>query len=140
MYHDYAPPMRHLPRPRSTTFRIVLAMALLAWATLASGAPRTPGSMGDAHARMNAADVSMHCAGAPQAHATSHLHSAHTTPGGQGDCCHGGCHCLSACSVVLLVPFVALGATPGHKLSPVSGLALRVVPATAAPPLRPPIA
>jgi hypothetical protein len=128
--------MRHLPRPRSTIFRIVLAMSLLAWAALALGAPRMPVPMGVAHAKTNAVDVSVHCAGMPQAHAPSHLHSV---PVGQGDCCHDGCHCLSACSAVLLVAFAAVGTAPDSGQLRMRAAA-DVATVSAAPPLRPPIA
>lgn len=140
MYCDYARRMRHLPRPRSTIFRIVLAMALLAWTALALGAPRTPVPMGAAHAQMNAVDLSVHCMGMSQAHVTSsRLHPAPAVPGGQGDCCHGGCHCLSSCSVALLVPFAGAGTIPkaGRERAQVTAI---VLTAGAAPPLRPPIA
>jgi len=139
MYYDYARRMRHLPRPRSTIFRIVLAMALLAWTALALGAPRTPVPMGAPHAQMNAVDMPVHCMGMPRAHAIPHPHSAPVVPGGQGDCCHGGCHCLSACSVALLVPFAGAGTIPkaGRERAQVTAI---VLTASAAPPLRPPIA
>lgn len=139
MYYDYALRMRHLPRPRSTIFRIVLAMALLAWTALAFGAARTPVPMNAAHAQVNAVDMSVHCMGMPQTHALSHPHSAPVVPGGQGGCCHGGCHCLSAFSVALLVPFVDAGTLPeaGRVCAQVTAV---VLTASAAPPLRPPIA
>lgn len=120
----------------------MLAMALLAWATLAFGVPAMSPPAGQApamqsHARVKACTHGHDMAMAPSG--SQHPH-APGMPAGHGDCCHGGCHCLSACSVVLLVPFVALGAAPAHRSPSVSGLVVGVVPATAAPPLRPPIA
>ncbi len=142
MHNDYARRMRCLPRPNSPFFRAVLAMALLAWTTLAFGMPAMSASGGHARmpgARMQATMASLHCHGMSRASAGSHHRSAPAAPAGHGDCCHAGCHCLSACNAVLVVPATRVDPLPpaGVALLPVLA---HVRPAVLTPPLRPPIA
>ena len=142
MHNDYAPRMRRLPRPTSTFFRATLAMAMLAWTALAFGMSVISPSGG--HAPMSGphtqfTETSSHCHGMTMASAGSHLHPAPAVPMGHGDCCHAGCHCLSACNAVLVVPASPLGLLPPGAPAPTPLLA-HVRPAGLAPPLRPPIA
>jgi hypothetical protein len=123
----------------------VLAVALLAWTTLAFGAPlQTVGvaSM-DSYSQVSASRTSaVHCDGMSMPvsamHAAAQRGHAPTMPAGHGDCCHGGCHCASACNAVLTVPRLA-------TLAPVPHAALQIAAPVApasmpeVPPLRPPI-
>lgn len=139
---DYAQPMRRLPRPNSTVFRVVLSMALLAWTVLAFGMPAMPPPHGQVLATQSHAQAAKTCAHGQDmamAGSESHHQGAPGTPMGHGDCCHGGCHCLSACNAALLVPFAATGVMPEHS-PPCASIIADVLSAMAAPPLRPPIA
>lgn len=142
MCHDYARGMRHLPRSHSGGFRITLAMALLAWVMLASGALAAPVRLaGMAPVDSNASAAQCEGMPVPDASTLSIAYQNHTPgmPAGHGNCCHGGCHCSSVCNAVLTVPQLAMMAPAGYVLLPVS---VPVDPALlpAAPPLRPPIA
>lgn len=125
----YAPPMRHLPRPQSTLFRIVTALALMAWTALAFGALPSSGAAPD-------------CASAtatPMVMGGGHAAAPAKVPAGQPDCCHAVCHCLAPFAVVVVVPPALDNAIPRVRLVFVFASAEPVV-ATVAPPLRPPIA
>lgn len=137
---DYA--RRMLVRPHSTTFRLILALAMLAWTVLASGTPAISASAlgatsGSAHVQTAAERA--HCRAMAMTGAGMHHGHAPAAPAGHGDCCHAGCHCLFACSVMIGVPPVLPG-FPRFRLEPTVVL-LDGVPAMATvPPLRPPIA
>ena len=125
-----------LLRTRSLFFRVLLAAGLLAWAGFAFGAP---GLQGAAAAQPAHATAPGHCDGMAQMNGVALKHAMPSGPMGQGDCCHGGCHCLSTPGVVLAVPFAGGGVAPGMVPLPVRS-APGVPASTAAPPLRPPIA
>jgi hypothetical protein len=130
--------MRHLPRPHSRYFRTVLVLAALAWVMLASGAMAAPLPM-----VMAAQTVAFHasasdCDGMPMGPTAAPQSPAPTTPTGSGNCCHGGCHCLSACNAALLVPRRVVVATfPRASLPTIA--TVDPIQAPIAPPLRPPI-
>lgn len=129
--------------PRSRGFRVVLAMALLAWAMLAWGATAMPMQMDGAIAAASAQPADPHasaagCDGLQVAHTAPHRDPV-PPPMGSGDCCHGGCHCLSACNAVLAVPRFVVAGPWSHAAFPVAAPA-DPVPVPGAPPLRPPIA
>lgn len=131
--------MRHLPRPHSRYFRTVLMLAALAWVMLASSALAAPlpmSAMGQTQASHASAPD---CDSVAMAHAAAPQSSALTTPMGTGNCCHGGCHCPSACNAALVVPrFVVVG-TFSHASAPTIAV-VDPVQAPSAPPMRPPIA
>lgn len=103
----YSQRMQHLPRSRY--FRVVLAMALLAWTSLAFGAslgpmPMSAASMTGSPVQTTSHAASAQCDGTPIVHAASHHGHAPAMPIGHGDCCQSGCHCLAACGAVMTVP------------------------------------
>jgi hypothetical protein len=130
-----------LSRPNAPIFRLTLALALLAWTALASGAPlMTDAShmqVSQSHAQV--ANDAPHCHGAMMASAGTHAPSAPAMPAQQGDCCQTACHCLATSTAVMTVPwvFVAFIPSSGHGSA---GPQAPVPPALATPPLRPPIA
>lgn len=116
----------------------MLAMALLAWTALSLGAPPVFAASALKTAQSQSASATLDCHDAAMAPSESQHPNAPAMPAGHGDCCHSGCHCLSACNAVLLVPCVALDTTPTHKslAVPVPGA---IATAIITPPLRPPI-
>ena len=138
--------MRRILRPRSTTFRIVLAMALLAWTAFACEAIAHPfvmgGQMQDMAANVSGQAMPPHCKGMPSPHAASVASTPaphHPVPVGHGCCAFGHCDCASPCSSVMGVPLLALTWPPlrDPALVPIRA---GVLLATATPHLRPPIA
>lgn len=135
------PCMFRVPRPNSTIFRLTLALALLAWTALAFGAPSGT-EANHAPAPPSQAQVtngSPHCHDKTMASAGSHDVAAPAPSTGHGDCCPTACHCLAASTAAMTVPWVFVGFVPsgGHWSA---GPKTPVPPASAAPPLRPPIA
>jgi hypothetical protein len=135
---EYVRRMRHLPRPHSRYFRTVLVLAALAWVMLASGAMAAPLPM-----VMTATTVASHasasdCEGMPMAHTSARQNPTPTAPMGSGNCCQGGCHCLSACNAALVVPRLVLVETFSHASVPTIAT-VDPIQAPIAPPLRPPI-
>lgn len=130
--------------PRSRRFRVVLSMALLAWAVLASGAlmamPHMTDTMGMATMMQMPAShaPTKNCDGMSMEHIGSN-HHASVMPMGHGSCCHGGCHCPSSCTGVLVALYPLASAWPLHT---VISTFVPAEPALtlSAPPLRPPIA
>lgn len=114
-------------------------MALLAWTVLAFGMPTMPRHAPATQSHAQVAKTCAHGQDMAMAGAESHHQGAPGTRMGHGDCCHGGCHCLSACNAALLVPFAATGVMPEHN-PPRASIIADVLTAMAAPPLRPPIA
>lgn len=136
--------MRRVFSPHSCVFRVVLSMALLAWAAFGVEAVAHPLSMLDGamgHTQMTVGHVS--CDDMPMPHATADAspHSATTHPpgSGQGCCQPGACWCAFSCGGIVSVPCLDL------KLQPAYAFVLAVVQpqlvrSRSAPPLRPPIA
>jgi hypothetical protein len=75
----------------------------------------------------------------PSAVRVVHPTSAPAMPAGHGECCHAGCHCLAPFAVGIALAPVSGGSVPPGSARFVLAVADPVV-ATAAPPLRPPIA
>lgn len=126
---------RHLPRTGSTTFRIVWALALLAWSGFALAAPRVAGVMADAAA------MSAPAADAPAAHACDGMGmpgGAPHAPANPHACCQGGCHCLPAAGA-LPAAATRVRAQSLPAAAPSHPGCVKVFAAPAAPPLRPPI-
>jgi len=150
--------MRSLLRHRSRLFRAVLALALMAWMTLAAGAfaaplpapPMQHGLPGSATRTVVAMTMAMsnlgaHCAGtsrsASQRFASAKLTHVPATSGHDGSCpcCNGtGCTCASMCGGMTAIAYA----------TPVFDAAQAALPrpdthapaaAHFAPPLRPPI-
>ena len=112
-------------------------MALLAWTLLATNAMAGPLRMLDAMPMTASQAPVAHCDGMPMQPGIRHHGPA--TPMGHGDCCHGGCHCLLTCNVMLAVPRLTVLVPLPHPAAPgVVPVGARQEPAT--PPLRPPIA
>lgn len=131
--------MRHLPRPHSRYFCTVLVLAALAWVMLASGALAAPSPMAMTGQTLASHASAPDCDGMPTGSAAAPQNPSPTTPTGSGNCCHGGCHCLSACNAMLAVPrLVAAESFLHESMSVVSQVDPILVPT--APPLRPPIA
>jgi len=139
----YVAGMRHLLRSRSRYFRAVLVLAALAWIMPASGAlAGGTARMLDATASAQSVQlqaVAPRCDGSAMTCTASQLGHAPALPMGSGGCCHGGCHCVSACNAVLSVPRLVVAEPWLHAAFPIAAPA-DPVPALSAPPLRPPIA
>lgn len=134
--------MRRWFRPRSRSFRVVLGIALLAWIMLASGAFAAPLQGWNAmKMAMTTPTAPLHtttdCDGMPMQQAATQ--QIPTAPMGHGECCHGGCACMTACNAVLAVPRLTIAVSLPRFATPVFAT---VGPAQlpSAPPLRPPIA
>ena len=138
--------MRRSLHPHSRTFRSLLILALLAWTAFAFEAMAHPLVMSEQMGNM--ASTTAGQAMSPQCKGMTSTHSAHaaSTPapshpaeGGHGCCAFGHCDCASFCSSIAGVPSLAMTWPPPHDpaLVPVHA---RVLPATSAPRLRPPIA
>jgi hypothetical protein len=130
--------MRHLPRPHSRWFRTVLVLAALAWVMLASGALAAPLPMATTGQTLASHTSAPDCERVAMAHAAAPQSPPPAVPMGHGDCCHGGCHCMSACNAALVPRFVVVE-TFSHASVPTIA-AVDPVQAPSAPPMRPPIA
>lgn len=148
--------MRRLLRPRSRLFRLLLAMALLAWMTLTAGAfaasasmtamqpVHTTSSQRGEHGVMttSAPCAEMAHAVAPAAsmpHATVPDRPASIGHDGNCPCCDGtGCACASLCGGMTAVARLAQAFDPMRIALPPLGVHAPAV-AHAAPLLRPPI-
>jgi hypothetical protein len=128
-------------RPNAPIFRLTLALALLAWTALASGAPlmtdASPMQVSQSHAQ--GTNDAAHCHDAMMASAGMHAPSMPVAPAQRGDCCQAACHCLATSTAVMTVPWVFVAFIPsgGHGSA---GPQAPVPPVLATPPLRPPIA
>ncbi len=141
----YAPSMlRHmlcLPRPKSMFFRLMLALALIAWTALAFGSPSMAEANGmqASQSQAQVTNATMHCPDTMMASDGSHGLSTPMPRTGHGDCCQTACHCLAASTVLMTVPWIFVAFIPsGEHWS--AGPQVPVPPALAARPLRPPIA
>jgi hypothetical protein len=136
--------MRHLPRPRSTIFRIVLAMALLAWAAFAFDASVRPLAAPANLAgpvSMATGNAAPHCEGhalLSVPHASHHSAPSGKAGHGHGCCPSGGCYCASLCGGITGVPYLGVALQPMHDPA-LSRIHSESVLAHPAPPLRPPI-
>lgn len=122
----------------------MLSLALLAWTSLSFGAVAWPMPMAGANEPslrmqvMSSHAAIAQCDGMPIVHTALNHSQAPVMPMGQGDCCHGGCHCLFACTGALAVPLLT---TPTFFAPPPLPhlAATSLLSALAVPPLRPPI-
>ena len=136
--------MRRFLRPRTKTFRVMLSLALLAWTSLSFGALVWPMSAAGATAPSSSMQaMSSHVTvaqrdGMPMAHTALNHSQVPVMPMGQSGCCHGGCHCPSACGVAVIVsrPLTV----QEYAQAPLPALeSANPALALITPPLRPPI-
>lgn len=139
----YGSLMRIWLRPRSRSFRAVFGLALLAWMALAAGALAAPLQMSMdmgmlAAMPAAAAQVATQPCDGMSMRAVAARH-APVAPSGHGDCCHDGCHCLSACNAAVTVPHLMMAVPLPHARMPFIGT-VGLAQRPEMPPLRPPIA